>query len=1004
MPAETLPEKIGPYQIVGLLGRGGMGAVYKAYKPPLVKRFVAVKIVKSEFTSTPGALDRFRREAALAAELKHPNIVTVYDYEEVPDGDSYIVTELIEGGQTLKDRLLLGSIPLAEASDVLKQVASALDYAYDSHHIVHRDIKPSNIFIDGKRVALGDFGIAKDVTANTQLTSFGEGVGTPDYMSPEQAMGELLDRRSDIYSLGIMAFEMVTGSVPFKGDTPISVVMGHIQKPVPTIRSINPNVPVQLENVINKALSKKKEDRYQSAGDFAQAFEAAASGLTSAATAATVAGGYQSAGQNYTDTLSSQNEANSVSQGLNLVAMLESQGRFQEAFDQLNTLHLQHPQSSQISSRHQAYVNQGYISTTTPKPSTGNYGNIGSAVNAGTAGYAFGNQSGYQGFQTTPNSDVRTVTPPPDRYTATTTTGGGRPPRKSSLPLILIGVGVLVVVAAIVGVIVATGKPTPTPVAAATATAQPSTAPATPTSSTTVAATTTPTKATPVSTPAPYTPGVAVAGPVKKDGYVIAISNIQKPDKDSLGTTPKSGYQFIALDVAIGSENDSGISANPIYASIQDADSHNYSQNLFNVQKPDFPVQNNIPKGTTLHGWLLFEVPQTATGLVFVYKPISLNNTVIQVPLAGGSTAVTTSALPANDPGAKLDADGQSLYNNGDYAGAADKFLQAVKLNPKSADYHDNLGRAYLELQKYDLAENEIRLALSLDPTVAAYHNNLGVVLDRQGKYQDAEQAYRDALKIKQNSALYHRNLAQVLNTEEKYTEAKDEANTAISLDPNDGDAYDALGQALEYNDANHYADAEKAYRKAVELVPNSYYFNADLASALSDQSKYVDAEPYARKAVSLNANYAGGHNALGIALEGQKLYQQAADEYRKATTISPKEPIYFRNLAHALERNKQYPDAQKAVETALTLDPSNARAHAIRGDIFYDLADYKNALTAYLKAVELNSNDAYYNVDVGDCYYQLKDNANAKKYYQAALKIDPNNADAQDGLKKAGG
>ena len=182
MPAENLPEKIGPYQITGLLGRGGMGAVYRAFKPPLTKRFVAVKIIKAEFTSTPGALERFRREAALAAELKHPNIVTVFDYEEATDGNSYIVTEIIEGGQTLKDRLLQGSMSLDEIAIIVKQVASALDYAYESHHIVHRDIKPSNIFIDGKRVALGDFGIAKDVSANTQLTSMGEGVGTPDYI------------------------------------------------------------------------------------------------------------------------------------------------------------------------------------------------------------------------------------------------------------------------------------------------------------------------------------------------------------------------------------------------------------------------------------------------------------------------------------------------------------------------------------------------------------------------------------------------------------------------------------------------------------------------------------------------------------------------------------------------------------------------------------------------------------------------------------------------------
>ncbi len=267
MPPEVLPENIGPYQIVGLLGKGGMGSVYKAYKPPL-KRYVAVKTIKAEFLATPGALERFRREAELSSQLKHPNIVTVYDYEEVVGGDSYIVTEIIEGGITLRERLQEGNLSLQEISSITNQIASALDYAYEAHNIVHRDIKPSNIFFEGgKRVALGDFGIAKDVSRNTQLTSMGEGVGTPDYMSPEQAMGDPLDRRSDVYALGVVLFEMLTGSLPFKGDTPISVVMGHIQRPVPAVRSINPDIPQSIESVVTKALSKKREDRFsQSSG------------------------------------------------------------------------------------------------------------------------------------------------------------------------------------------------------------------------------------------------------------------------------------------------------------------------------------------------------------------------------------------------------------------------------------------------------------------------------------------------------------------------------------------------------------------------------------------------------------------------------------------------------------------------------------------------------------------------------------------------------------------
>lgn len=1000
MTAETLPEKIGPYQVVGLLGRGGMGAVYKAYKPPLNKRFVAVKIIKAEFISTPGALERFRREAALAAELKHPNIVTVYDYEEVPGGDSYIVTELIEGGMTLKDQLVQrGSLSLTEAAEDLKQVAAALDYAYESHHIVHRDIKPSNIFIDGKRIALGDFGIAKDISANTQLTSMGEGVGTPDYMSPEQAMGDPLDRRSDIYSLGIMAFEMLIGSVPFKGDTPISVVMGHIQKPVPSIRSLNPNLPPQIENVINKALSKRKEDRYQTASEFAAAFEAAAKGVTAAPT---MIGG--------TAGFASSPEATAISQGLNLVKMLESQGRYQEAFDQLNTLRQQYPNIEQVNAHYQDYVRQGYVpSNARPNPTP--------APNLG------GNY--YQ--QNSGSTMVTNATP----YPITNTTA-----KKSQLPLFIGGgIATLVVVVIIIVLVSSKPKPTPTPTAiAATVAATTTTSAATNTTTgatTTTATTTGATTKVAANTTAPATAnnttptvgsvfgattaaagGNVYAGPVTQNNYVVSVISVELESKDSLDDAPKTGNLFLALNISIGSKASSGVDANPLYAQLNDSDGNSYDPEPFNSKTPELPAQNDIASGQSVTGWLMFEVPSSAKGLSFVYTPIATDNTEVQVPL--GDMSAIVAKLPAssgssatsgsgNSQADQLDNAGLDLFNKGDYNGAVNDYLQAIKLDPKSAVYHGDLARAYIELGKYDLAQNEAKTAISLDSSKATYHNTLGVALDDAGKYADAEQAYKDAITLSNQDELYYVNLSLNLIDQDKYDEAAQQAQKAISLDAKDAQAYDALGEADQYLGSDHYADAEKAYQKALQLEPANKYYNADYSDLLSDENKGTDAETYARKAIAADANYGVGYNVLGYALEVQKRYKDAAAAYLKATQIEPKNAVYLRNLANTYDEAQDYANAQKAVDAALKLEPDNARGNAIQGDIYYDQQQYNKALTAYQKAAQEAADNAEYQVYVGDTYAALGDNTNAKKYYNQALAIDPNNTDAQNGLSKLG-
>ena len=264
---------LGPYRIVERLGRGGMAAVYKAYQPSL-DRYVAVKVLPSHLTDEPGFAERFRREARAVAKLEHPHILAVHDYGQ--EGDlTYIAMRYVEGG-TLKD--LLGKpLELPRVVDLIGQIADALDYAHE-HGVIHRDVKPSNVLLDrGNWTLLTDFGVARMVEATQQLTGTGVGVGTPAYMSPEQGQGKRVDRRSDVYSLGVVLYEMLTGRVPFEADTPLAVVWKHVNEPLPLPRSITPDVPEAVERVVLKAMAKSPQDRFPRTGDLAKALAASLS-------------------------------------------------------------------------------------------------------------------------------------------------------------------------------------------------------------------------------------------------------------------------------------------------------------------------------------------------------------------------------------------------------------------------------------------------------------------------------------------------------------------------------------------------------------------------------------------------------------------------------------------------------------------------------------------------------------------------------------------------------
>ena len=271
---DLIGRSLDRYHILEQLGEGGMATVYKAYDTRL-ERDVAVKVIRvDQFTpaSLQGVLARFEREAKSLARLSHPNIVGIIDYGE-HEGVPYLVMVYLPGG-TLKEKL--GKpMPWGQAARLLLPVAEALAYAHE-HSIIHRDVKPSNILLTEKgQPMVTDFGIAKllDTGETHGLTATGMAIGTPEYMAPEQGLGRGVDARADVYSLGVVFYELVTGRKPFEADTPMAVVLKHVSDPLPRPQDLLPGLPDQVEKVLIKALAKNPEDRYASMQEMSQALE-----------------------------------------------------------------------------------------------------------------------------------------------------------------------------------------------------------------------------------------------------------------------------------------------------------------------------------------------------------------------------------------------------------------------------------------------------------------------------------------------------------------------------------------------------------------------------------------------------------------------------------------------------------------------------------------------------------------------------------------------------------
>lgn len=272
---DLVGQTLGQYQIMDELGEGGMATVYKAWQPNL-RRYVAIKILQPHLGSNPEFLRRFQQEAIVAANLKHTNIVTVYEVGQAESGSLFIAMEFVEGQsleQLIRDK---GMIPQEQTVEIMKQVAEALDYAHQKK-LVHRDIKPGNIMLTPEgRAVITDFGIAKALEGSgmtAKLTSAGTIIGTPAYMSPEEIKGDAIDYRTDLYALGVVAYEMLSGRVPFDSPSTATLLYNQVNVPPPDLRQFSPNAPAHVVQALSRMLAKNPQERFQSAGAFVEALQ-----------------------------------------------------------------------------------------------------------------------------------------------------------------------------------------------------------------------------------------------------------------------------------------------------------------------------------------------------------------------------------------------------------------------------------------------------------------------------------------------------------------------------------------------------------------------------------------------------------------------------------------------------------------------------------------------------------------------------------------------------------
>ncbi len=875
------------YRLEKKIGQGGFAQVYLAMDQ-LLKRRVAVKVLNSELTEDENFLTRFEKEAQSIAALEHPNILTVYDYGQAED-TAYLVTPYIEGG-TLHDKLRKErKFTLQQASAYLTQVAAALDYAH-RRNVIHRDIKPQNMLLraEDDRLLLGDFGIAKVLSSSSAQSRTGV-MGTISYMSPEQLEGNVAVG-TDIYALGCVLFQMLTGELPYTGATE-QVMMGHLLRPIPSIvERSQGQVPPPVQEIINRALAKKPEDRFQSAGEMAKAFAAVASGGAVSFTSPTAV-------INPPDLL---NRNSTAGYGATQ-APTNFQGQPQGPSGSFIPPATGYDRT-QVAGLSAQYTQQGATATGTPPQ--GNFP-PGTTPPPGFGG-------------TPPYGTVPPGGTPPQGYTNTPAGGYTNPQvvaagnKKPNLVLIIgITAIVLVTIAVILSILLLIkGPPALPPTATAvqpTVNVKPTSGPgpiATPTTGPTTAA---PVTTAPVTTAPPTTAPVDPVSNALKDAYTTFFTQgdlqggLGKYRKLSIDNPSNAKvWRDYGLALYLYDQDAGGIE--PMEKSLQYdtkdplaylylVDVYGNSARYTDAQKAAQQALQLDPNGwvghmamATYYTYVLkldqarpeLTAAQQAAGSSATdpyYNWLLATNLSYQEDFPGSAAAMdkTIAAWP-NLPTALFVRGDIYLYSPGDdatfkanQAKALELYQKAQKIAPDSATTNSHLANYYLEAGDYTNAETYANNALKKAPNSKQALYVLGVVQDNDKKYDDAIGNFE---RCTQQDSYYADCYFWWSYTLLDRATALDKSNPTQAK-------------------ADRTLALEKA-QKALELYPSSANYNWITGYVYYQQGDYANSITYMQKATAIAPNSANYYGWLGLAYYYNNQKDQAQAQYNKGIAIEP--------------------------------------------------------------------------------------------------------------------
>lgn len=910
-------DRIGPYELRGVLGRGGAATVYRGYDPGL-GREVAIKVMTIKEGQEPLLRERFRREAQAVARLRHPNIVTVYSSGE-ERGVPYLVMELFPGGALA--RRLGRPLALTDAATVIRQIGGALDYAH-AQGFLHRDIKPANIFIDGGRAILADFGIVKALGGDegTNLTETGLTIGTPEYIAPEQALGEILDGRADIYALGVVLYEMLTGVPPYGGSA-FEVLNGHVAGKVPDPRRRNPALSPAVATVIMKALARYPEGRYPTGAAFADALDRAIA-----------------------------REAGTASQ-----PSLDPPGRA------ARTLIIDVQREQLAETRHGP----------TPKPLVGDQTIVtplvegrerttGSSIptlpNLTPGGAPPGPPTAVPPAEPRPSANEATIgggfTPPPTATLGVPPEAHYTPPgsyhpappqpfvtpppaRRSKTPLLLGGLALALVLLLVAGAggWWLLGRPgTATPTATVSAGGGTATVGASPTA---VVGAATPTGRIAGGAATPQARGTATTAPLANDPAraQIEAGDLALQDgrftealasyRAALQTNPNSAAANRQLGLTLWVWNhepgeidylDRATKLAPddalawAYLSYSAVDTHQVERAYAAAQQA---VRAN-PRQAEAYA---------AVANTYLRYPPDTND-----PAASLRTAQEAiERARALDPNGiwTLWFESQLLQSLEQYEAAIIPLDRMIAQRPNWPTLYYAKGGIYRTLERPAEARQWQDRALALDPEYPYALTELGWLAFDEGDYDGAIALFSRALQMTDDTNDYaHVGYGWALAARGDYTNAIARCRRAVQIDGRSPIGYECLGSAYLNGPKNHH-ESTVNYRKVIELRPHWESGYIGVASVASAQADFAGAETALRDGLARVTTPRFIHYWLGVALYRQAQYLRAQPEFERAAQLRPDNAVLQYWLGANLEQLGRFAEARAAYERALALEPN---------------------------------------------------------------------------------